>query len=194
MATTNALSLLKQDHDDIEALFLRFESFDDDTDPLEKRKVVEDIITGLSVHAELEEQLFYPALRAKLDDDDEVLEALEEHHAAKFILSEIDKLPATHERFDAKVTVLMEIIRHHVAEEEGDDGLFAMARTQFKAAELRDLGERMEELRKIAPTRPHPLSPDMPPLNFLVGLPVAVADRLYTTGKDIVTKVLHRAA
>jgi hemerythrin-like domain-containing protein len=190
----NALSLLKQDHDDVEALFLRFEALDDDAAPTEKRDIVEQIITLLSVHAEIEEQIFYPALRAKLDDDSDVLEGLEEHHSAKFLLSELDKLPASHERFDAKVTVLIEHIRHHVGEEEGDDGLFAEARTAFKPKELEEMGKRMEDLKKVAPTRPHPLSPDVPPLNTLIGLPVAVADRVYTTGKQIVTKVLRGAA
>ena len=190
----NALSLLKHDHDDVETLFLRYESLGHQAGPAEKRDIVEKIITMLSVHAEIEEQVFYPALRAKMDDSGDVLEALEEHHSAKFILSELDKLPASHERFDAKVTVLIENIRHHVGEEEGDAGLFAEARTAFSAKELEEMGSRMSDLKKVAPTRPHPLSPDVPPLNTIIGLPVAVADRIYTTGKQIVTKVLRGAA
>jgi hypothetical protein len=189
----NALSLLKKDHDDVEALFTRYQSLGKGADPAEKRAIAEEVITLLSVHAELEEQVFYPALRAELDEDSEVLEALEEHHAAKFLLSELDKLPAGHERFDAKFTVLMEQIRHHVAEEEGDEGLFTEAGKALRPQQLEELGQRMEELRPMAPTRPHPLSPDVPPLNTLLGLPVAIADRIYTTGKDIVTKVLRAA-
>lgn len=187
----NALSLLKKDHDAVEALFTRFEALGAGADPAEKRAVVEEVITLLSVHAELEEQLFYPVLRGELDEDSEVLEALEEHHAVKLLLSELDKLPAGHERFDAKVTVLIEQVRHHVEEEEGGDGLFVAAGAALRPQQLEELGRRMEELRPSAPTRPHPLSPDVPPLNTLLGLPVAVADKLYTTGKGIVTKVLR---
>jgi hypothetical protein len=189
----NALSLLKQDHDEVEALFTRYEALGKGADPTEKRALAEEVITLLSIHAELEEQLFYPAMREKLDEDDDVLEALEEHHAVKFLLSELDKLPATHERFDSKMAVVIEQVRHHVEEEEGDEGLFAAARTGFKPQELEELGARMEDLKKVAPTRPHPLSPDEPPFNTLLGLPVAAADRIYTTGKGILTSVLRRS-
>jgi hypothetical protein len=113
---------------------------------------------------------------------------------AKVLLWKLDKLPATSERFDAKVRVLVEMIRHHVEEEEEDGGLFDQARKLFKGTELDEMGARMAELRKVAPTRPHPLSPDQPPLNTLVGLPVAVLDRVVTTGKDIVIKALKRSA
>jgi hypothetical protein len=190
----NALTLLKQDHSNVDSLFKRFEALADDASPAEKQEIVEKVITMLSVHAELEEQLLYPAMRAALDDDADVLEGIEEHHVAKVLLWELDKLPATHERFDAKMAVLIESIRHHVAEEEEDGGLFDQARKALKGVELEEMGERMEELRKVAPTRPHPLSPDQPPFNTLVGLPVAVLDRVYTTGKELVTKALNRSA
>ena len=190
----NALTLLKNDHADVESLFKRFEALADDASPLDTREIVEKVITQLSIHAELEEQLLYPALRERLDDGGDVLEGIEEHHVAKVLLWELDKLPATSERFDAKMAVLMEMIRHHVEEEEEEGGLFDRARTALKGNELTEMGERMEQLRKVAPTRPHPLSPDQPPLNTLVGLPVAVLDRVYTTGKEMVTRALKRSA
>ena len=188
----NAITLLKQDHVNVETLFKRFEALADDASPVEKREIVEKVITQLSIHAELEEQLLYPAMRERMDDPDDVLEGIEEHHVAKVLLSELDKLPATSERFDAKMAVLMEAIRHHVGEEEEDGGLFDQARKAFKGTELDEMGDRMEQLRKVAPTRPHPFSPDQPPLNTLVGLPVAVLDRVYTTGKQIVTRARNR--
>jgi hemerythrin superfamily protein len=190
----NALTLLKNDHADVDSLFKRFEALGDDADPVDKREIVEKVITQLSIHAELEEQLLYPAMRERLDDGDDVLEGIEEHHVAKVLLWELEKLPATSERFDAKMRVLVEMIRHHVEEEEEDGGLFDQARKLFKGTELDEMGDRMEQLRKVAPTRPHPLSPDQPPLNTLVGLPVAVLDRMVTTGKDIVIKALKRSA
>jgi hypothetical protein len=190
----NAITLLKNDHASVDSLFKRFEALPDDANPVEKRDIVEKVITQLSIHAELEEQLLYPAMRERLDDGDDVLEGIEEHHVAKVLLWELDKLPATSERFDAKMTVLIEMIRHHVEEEEEAGGHFAQARKVFKGTELDEMGQRMEELRAVAPTRPHPFSPDEPPLNTLVGLPVAVLDRVYTTGKEIVTKALNRSA
>ena len=190
----NAITLLKQDHGNVETLFKRYEALADDAKPTDKRDIVEKVITQLSVHAELEEQLLYPALRERLPEDGDVLEGIEEHHVAKVLLWELDKLPATSERYDAKMAVLMEAIRHHVGEEEEDGGLFDQARKAFKGTELDEMGEKMADLRKVAPTRPHPLSPDQPPLNTLIGLPVAVLDRVYTTGKDLVTKALNRSA
>lgn len=191
----NAITLLKQDHGNVETLFKRFEALPDDAGPVEKRDIVEKVITQLSVHAEIEEQVLYPAMRAKSGPDEhDILEAIEEHHVAKVLLWELDKLPATSERFDAKMTVLMENIRHHVGEEEEDGGLFDQCRKAFKANELEEMGDRMAELKKTVPTRPHPLSPDQPPFNTLVGLPVAVFDRIYTAGKQLVTTALKRAS
>src|SRR5689334_23953333 len=153
----NAITLLKADHGNVDALFKQLESFERDADPAEKRRVVDHVIEQLSVHAAVEEQILYPALRAKLDDDSPVLEALEEHHAAKLFLSEIEKLPPTHERFDAKVMVLIESVRHHVEEEESE--LFDLLRAHFKATELDELGAAMEKAKATAPTRPHPFTP-----------------------------------
>jgi hemerythrin superfamily protein len=180
----NAITLLKADHGNVDALFKQFESFERDSDPAEKRRVVDHIIEQLSVHAAVEEQILYPALRGKLDDQAPVLEALEEHHAAKLFLSEIEKLPPTHERFDAKVGVLIESVRHHVEAEETD--LFDLLRAHFKGTELDDLGEAMEKAKATAPTRPHPFTPDQPPLLTLLSLPVSVLDHVITTGRKAV--------
>ena len=178
----NAITLLKTDHGNVEALFKELEALGRDGDPAEKRRIVDHVIEQLSVHASIEEELLYPALRAKLGADDfPVLEALEEHHAAKLFLHEIEKLPPTHERFDAKVKVLIESVRHHVEEEESE--LFDLLRANLKAAELDDLGEAMEKAKATAPTRPHPFTPDQPPLQTLISMPVAVLDRMITTGR-----------
>jgi hemerythrin superfamily protein len=188
----NAITLLKTDHGNVEALFKQFDALGHDGDPAEKRRVVDHIIEQLSVHASIEEQLLYPALRAALDDDFPILEALEEHHVAKATLAEIEKLVPTHERFDAKVTVLIESVRHHVEEEERD--LFEMMRVHLSATELEDLGTAMDEAKKTAPTRPHPLTPDQPPLQTLIAMPVAVLDRIITEGRKTVMDVLEQVA
>jgi hemerythrin superfamily protein len=188
--TTNAISVLKTDHSNVEELFHRFEGLGDDAAE-EKARIRDKVIEHLSVHGELEEQVLYPAIRAKdPEQDDLVLEALEEHHMMKLALSELEKVQPGHERFDAKFTVLMENVRHHIQEEEDD--LFPKVREMFTVEELNDLGRRIEELRPSVPTRPHPFSPDQPPFNTLIGLPVAILDRAVTTGKETIGKLLSR--
>src|SRR6476660_9794778 len=116
----DAITMLKDDHKAVEQLFKRFERAGDNA-VAEKRRIVDSIIESLSVHAAIEEQLFYPVARATVPKtDDVVLEALEEHHIVKWVLSELERMSADDERFDAKVTVLIENVRHHVKEEETD--------------------------------------------------------------------------
>ena len=179
----NAISLLTQDHRNVEQLFNRFEAAET---PEEKRSLTDKVIEQLSVHAEIEEQFFYPAVAAKLEERGDVLEAVEEHHLAKVALWELERLPASAPNFDAKFTVLKENILHHVAEEEGDDGLFQQARKALNATELEQLGDRMERARGTVPHRPHPLAPPTPPLNRLLGLPVSVLDRVVNTSQGVV--------
>jgi hypothetical protein len=188
----NAISLLTQDHRNVETLFKRFQTAGDDR--AEKRRIADKVIEQLSIHAELEEQFFYPAVKAKLDETDDVVEAIEEHHVAKVALWELERLPAAAPNFDAKVRVMSELIGHHLEEEEGDGGLFAQARKALTAKELNELGDRMKRARATVPSRPHPLAPPTPPLNTMLGLPVAVLDRVVNTGKDLVGKVVRRAA
>ena len=187
----NALTFLKQDHKNVEALFARFEELASGEGTKAKGDVVQKIITQLSVHAVAEEQVLYPAVREALSEEtDLVLEALEEHHAVKVMLAEIEKMPPTAERFDAKVKVVIENVRHHVEEEENE--LFPKIREAMTVQQLEQLGEALEKAKETAPTRPHPFQPDQPPLNVLLGAPVAVMDRAITTGKEFVGKLLSR--
>ena len=183
----NAISLLTQDHRNVEQLFNRFEAAGT---PEEKRSITDKVIEQLSVHAEIEEQFFYPAVSAKSAERGEVLEAVEEHHLAKLALWELERLPATAPNFDAKFTVMKESILHHVAEEEGGDGVFAQARKVMKANELEALGDQMERARASVPRRPHPLAPPTPPLNRLLGIPVSMVDRAVNTGKGVARAVV----
>ena len=187
----NIISTLTNDHRNVDALFTEFEQTGpDDVENLGRLR--DRILEQLSIHAEIEEQTLYPALRDEAADD--VLEALEEHHVAKTTLAELEKMPPTAERFRAKMTVLIESVRHHVEEEEGDGGLFDVARRTLKPTEMEEMAERAEKIREAGPTRPHPLSPDQPPLNVLLGVPVAVLDRVVTTARHVVNrKVLRKA-
>ena len=109
----NAITLLKNDHKTVEDLFKRFEKLGPRAHKT-KRDVADRIVRELSIHAAIEEMVLYPAIREAVDKgdlDSMVLESLEEHHIVKWVLSEIDGMDPAHERFDAKVTVLMENVR-----------------------------------------------------------------------------------
>ncbi len=163
----DAITLLRNDHRAVEKLFKRFEKAGDRAF-VEKRAVVDRIVEELSVHAAIEEQVFYPVARATVPGvEDIALESLEEHHIVKWVLDELDHLDADDERFDAKVTVLIESVRHHVEEEESE--FFPKVRNELGRAALADLGEALQEAKKSAPTHPHPRSPDTPPANSVVG-------------------------
>jgi hemerythrin superfamily protein len=170
----DAIALLKADHKTVEQLFRKFEKAGDHA-LAQKRKLVDQMVQSLSIHAAIEEQVFYPAVRARAEDlGEDVLRSLEEHHVVKWLLSELDTLPPEAERFDAKVQVLMENVRSHVTEEE--QYLFPEVRKAFKPQELRQVGEALALAKKAAPTHPHPLAPDTPPGNLLTGAVAAVMD------------------
>ncbi len=171
----DAITLLTKDHDTVEKLFQRFEK----TGPRAmktRRDLADRIVHELSVHAAIEEMVLYPAIREALPEvEDDVLEALEEHHVAKWVLSEIDAMSPEHERFQAKVTVLIESVRHHVEEEE--DELFPKVRRGLDAEQLEEMGRALAEAKKMAPTRPHPKAPDTPPGNIAAGTGAALLDK-----------------
>jgi hemerythrin superfamily protein len=172
----DAITMLRDDHRTVEKLFKRFEDAGDRAF-VEKRKLVDRIIEELSVHAAVEEQLFYPVTRATVPAvEDVALESLEEHHIVKCLLSELESMDPEDERFDAKVTVLIENVRHHVEEEEAE--YFREVRAELGRKALAELGEAMAELRETAPTRPHPRSPDTPPGNIVAGAAASVLDRV----------------
>lgn len=111
-----ATALLKQDHEKVKALFDQFEAAK--SRPA-KVKLVRRALLELKVHAALEEEIFYPAVRVKVGR--EVMnEADEEHHVAKLLVAELDRMDGSESHFDAKFTVLAEILRHHIKEEESE--------------------------------------------------------------------------
>lgn len=121
----NALKLLADDHRKVEDLFERFEKASGDG---RKEKLAREICTELKVHAMIEEEIFYPALRGKIDEDD-LDEAYVEHDGAKMLINEIEAGEPSDDFYDAKVSVLQEQIEHHVREEEKMNGnIFQQAR------------------------------------------------------------------
>jgi hemerythrin superfamily protein len=182
----DAITLLKDDHRNVKELFRKFEQAGERAHKT-KRTLVDKITEELSVHSAIEEQVFYPAVREAVETaGEDVLESLEEHHIVKWTLSELEDMDPQDERFDAKVTVLIESVRHHIEEEEGE--MFPKVRRALSRSQLSDLGELMERAKLAAPTRPHPRSPDEPPGNLVAGPVAAVLD----AGKDAVKRVRSR--
>ena len=177
----DALTLLKADHEAVETKFAKFEALGPRA-LKSKAAVVADVIEALSIHAAIEEQVLYPAVRERLaDEEGQILEALEEHHVVKWTLSELDGMRPDQERFDAKFTVLIENVRHHVKEEESE--LFPKVRRAFTRTELADLGEALADAKVTAPTKPHPQSPDEPPMNEVAAAVSNPFDTLWKAGE-----------
>jgi hemerythrin superfamily protein len=150
--STDAIVLLKNDHKTVEKLFKEFEKAGE-TAYREKRRIADSIIEELTVHAYIEEEIFYPAAREAVPETkDHVLESVEEHHVVVWMLSELLDLDPEHETFDAKVTVLTENVRHHVEEEE--DEWFPEVRSAMGRKRLQELGQRMIDARSDAPKNP----------------------------------------
>ena len=142
----DALSLLKADHDKVKKMLAEGETT---TERGEKTRT--DLFATLKaemmLHERIEEEIFYPALKEHPKAKDIVLEGYEEHHVVDEIMGELEATPVTDETWGAKFTVMKENIEHHIEEEEGD--MFKQARQVFDADELRQLGERMAELKKV---------------------------------------------
>lgn len=133
---TDAIALLKADHRKVEELFEKFESA---TAASKKGQFAQQICTELKIHTLLEEEIFYPAFRGKIEDDT-LDEAYVEHDGAKVLINDISSGSPEDDFYDAKVTVLSEEIKHHVKEEEArGDGMFAQCReTDVDLVALRD--------------------------------------------------------
>jgi hemerythrin-like domain-containing protein len=180
----DAITLLKNEHAEVEKLFKSYEAFGERAYK-SKEKVAQRIIAALSVHAEIEEQVFYPAIRAEVEGTkDDVLESIEEHHIVKWVLQEIKDLDPRDERYDAKMTVLIENVRHHVKEEEKE--MFPAVRKALGRSRLNEIGEALEASRKLAPTSPHPRSPSTPPGNIVAAPLAKVMDTAKGKAKDLI--------
>ena len=138
----DAVALIKADHRKVEQLFREFEEAGDRAYKT-KQRLVEQIIKELEVHATIEEDTYYPAVEAKAKKDGKelVAEAIEEHHVVRILLGELSTTPVEDEAFDAKVTVLMENVRHHVEEEEEE--MLPQSEEVLGKEELTRLGEEM---------------------------------------------------
>jgi hemerythrin-like domain-containing protein len=137
-----AIELLKQDHDKVDKLFQKVKGEQGDA-----RELFEKIRVELEVHTQIEEQIFYPYLMEKGDEELQKItkEGLQEHHQAKILIREIENLSEDSDTLDPKLQVLMEDITHHVQEEEGE--MFPMVQEQFDGDTLNELGRELQEMK-----------------------------------------------
>jgi hemerythrin superfamily protein len=150
--STDAIVLLKNDHKEIRKAFRAFEKAGDSALKT-KGKLVDQIIELLTVHTYIENEVMYPRVRELLPEvEDDVLESYEEHHVADVLVVELSMMKPDDERFDAKTTVLIENVDHHIDEEEKE--WFPKVREGLGRKTLQDLGAQMLEAKKKAPRRP----------------------------------------
>jgi len=150
---TNAVEILKQDHDEVEKLFDQYEDAKDEDNAELKAEIVAAVCKALTIHAQIEEELFYPAMRRQEKDAaDLVDEAAVEHQTLKNLVAELLHATPGDDLYDAQVKVLSEYVKHHVKEEEGE--MFPMARKADM--DLDALGKKLRERKgelESAPAR-----------------------------------------
>lgn len=173
----DALTVLKQDHRAVEELFERFEHLARERLDEGKEQLVREMTRALSIHAAVEERVFYPAVRRALPGGDGLAERLrKEHGEVEELLAALEEMGAASPGFDAKVGALVSNVRAHVAEEEGQ--AFPQIEERLDQATLLRMGEELERAKRTVPTHPHPGAPDRPPANLLTGPPIAALDRV----------------
>ena len=141
----NAFQLLKEDHQKVSGIFQQLEPT---TERAEKTRteLFAKLNEELTIHAKVEEAVFYPAIKQAAETREIVLEGFEEHHVIKLLLKELETVPVDTEQWTAKLKVLQENVEHHVEEEEGE--MFQKARQVLSEDEINRLGVQMEEEKK----------------------------------------------
>jgi len=173
----DAIAVLKQDHREAEKLFKQFERA---SGPAQKQHLVEAITTALAQHTAIEEQIVYPWAREYIEnEDDTVLEAVEEHRVARWLLAELAATAPDDERYDARVTVLIEVVRHHVKEEESD--FFPDLRDVATRSELLELGDELRAAKRTASK-----TPDVGAVGCVLSSAIGHA---HDVGKDVLDRV-----
>ncbi len=141
--SVEAIDMLQQDHDKVEKAFKEFEKMDRE-DMQACRQLIMTVCEDLKVHTTIEEEIFYPAVREVIEDDDILNEASVEHETAKMLIEQLENMQEDDPNFHATFTVLGEYVRHHVKEEEGE--MFPAAKKS--ALDFDSLAGRMRERRQ----------------------------------------------
>ncbi|MDE3086567.1 MAG: hemerythrin domain-containing protein [Acidobacteriota bacterium] len=180
----DALNLLKADHRDVET---QFRAFERTTGKVTWERAAKAAVRDLSIHAAVEEQIFYPAVTLEVPDLAEImLRSLEAHNVVEWLCSAIESTSSDDDRFGPRMTVLIDNVRLHVEEEEDD--VFPEVRQALSRRRLNELGELLAKAKSAAPTPPHPRLPDTAPAKLLTGVVAGAVDRAL----DATGRVLHQ--
>ena len=168
----DAIQLLTTDHGEVEEMFRLLEG---SVSPETYQEQVEGVIRELSVHAAIEEQILYPAMRKALPDGETLVqEAIDEHQQVKETLASIEETEDPDEQRKLLLELMVDV-RHHVKEEETE--LFPKLRASIGTDELREMGSKLAAAKKTAPPQPPPKAPNTPPGNIVGGAAAAVMDK-----------------
>ncbi|MFE2267060.1 hemerythrin domain-containing protein [Streptomyces griseosporeus] len=171
----NVIDELVTDHREVEEIFGRIEALPAGD---KNRKVLADQATmELVRHSVAEEAYLYPAVREHLPEGDAIADReIDDHSRAEQLMKDLEGCGAEDPEFDRLIGLLMNEIRSHIADEE--ENLFPRLRTACSPEALDDLGDKVRQAKKMAPTRPHPSAPDKPPANKLLAPGAGLVDRL----------------
>jgi hemerythrin superfamily protein len=163
--STDVIALLRQDHQDLRTLFAEFENAGGDAYAT-KQRLADQIIAMLTVHTYLKKECVYPRVRALVPGTaDDILTSSQGHRVADGLCRELDAMSPDDERFTPKMLVLMENVRHHIAEEE--DEWFPTLREKLGRTTLQEIGQEMLVMRATAPRHPGELAALEEPLGAL---------------------------
>jgi hemerythrin superfamily protein len=179
----DVIEVLTHDHREVEQMFTELDSLRGRTDDASKerrRDLVDQVIIELVRHSVAEEVEVYPQVQAKVSAE-EAERAKHEHGEAEETMKALDGMDPDDPAFEQQLETLMREIREHVAEEEGE--MFPHMRSVFSEDELRDMGAKVERIKKIAPTRPHPSVPHERGARLAAGPVAGLFDRM----RDAVT-------
>jgi hemerythrin superfamily protein len=174
----DVIEILEHDHREVEQMFAELESLrgaSTDEQNTRRKDLADQVTIELVRHSVAEEVLVYPQVEEKVSAE-EAEHAREEHAEAEETLARLEKLDADDPGFDDELATLMEEIRHHIRDEEGQ--MFAHMRQVIDPEELRKLGSRVEAFKKVAPTRPHPHVPNEPLPRLAAGPAASLFDRM----------------
>jgi len=174
----DVIEILEHDHREVEEMFTELESLrgaSTEEQQARRKELTEQVTIELVRHSVAEEVLVYPRVEKQVSSE-EAEHAREEHAEAEETLQRLEKLDADDSLFDEELATLMEEIRHHIEDEEGQ--MFAHMRQVIDEDELRKLGERVEAFKKVAPTRPHPNVPNEALPRTAAGPAASLFDRM----------------
>ncbi len=169
------IEVLVANHREVEETFTELELHDADTG--RRRQLVNVAVAELVRHAVVEEEYLYPTVRRVLPNGDKLADAhIAEHDEAERTMKELEGVEPTDPALEHLLAGLIQTMRSHLREEEND--LFPQLRSACDEQELRELGQKAELARKLAPTRPHPSTPDSPMMKKMLAPGVGLVDRI----------------